>query len=371
MNKLARLIEERGYRPDFDAAIDLARREEVHGLGHIRTLDDYLQHLDNLLRWAPRYQGDARVFEQNLLAVYFYLSQEPVKRLQTPIVPGREGQSRTPLSDWLVDYVRAIGAFHSTPESAARVDSFREDPLFHWHDYMPPPGGYLTFNQFFARHIKPGMRPVARPWDDSILVSPTDSQLVGCWQIAHASTVHVREGITVKGLRWSIDQLLAGSPHASRFAGGIFTHSFLDTFDYHRWHTPVRGKVIEARVIQGQVYMDVTVRPAIVSGERVNVLDVIDGTGYQFAQTRGLVILDSPLGLVACLPIGMAEISSVILTAEEGVTLRKGEELGYFQAGGSDFVMLFERASNVRLLSRPGEHVRQGMWIGSAMGVAL
>ena len=42
---------------------------------------------------------------------------------------------------------------------------------------------------------------------------------------------------------------------------------------------------------------------------------------------------------MACPPIGMAQLSSVVLTAEVGVTLRNGEELGYFQFGGSDFVM--------------------------------
>ena len=62
----------------------------------------------------------------------------------------------------------------------------------------------------------------------------------------------------------------------------------------------------------------------------VNHLNALDGTGYQFVQTRGLVVIDSPIGLVACLPMGMAQVSSVVLTAEVGVTFHKGEELGYF-----------------------------------------
>ena len=46
------------------------------------------------------------------------------------------------------------------------------------------------------------------------------------------------------------------------------------------------------------------------------------------------------IGLVACLPMGMAQVPSVVITAEEGVALREGEELGYFQFGGSEFVMV-------------------------------
>jgi len=62
----------------------------------------------------------------------------------------------------------------------------------------------------------------------------------------------------------------------------------------------------------------------------------------------------------------MAQVSSINITAEEGVTLHKGEELGYFKFGGSDFVMCFERSSNVQLTVQPNEHVQQGTCIGKA-----
>jgi phosphatidylserine decarboxylase len=97
-----------------------------------------------------------------------------------------------------------------------------------------------------------------------------------------------------------------------------------------------------------------------------NHLSAVDGTGYQFFQTRGLIVIDSPFGLVACLPMGMAQVSSVTITAEKGVTLRKGEELGYFKFGGSDFVMCFERSSNVQITTQPNVHVQQGTCIGQA-----
>ncbi len=241
---------------------------------------------------------------------------------------------------------------------------------------MPPPASYLpeddykayrTFNQFFARHTKPGMRPIAGLTDNSIVVSPADSTFVGWWQISEKSKIYVEQNkLNVKGIQWSIHQLLEGSDYADRFKGGIFTHSFLNTFDYHRWHTPVQGKVLEARVIQGQAFLDVKVKKAKVDGKKVHALNALDGTGYQFLQTRGLVIIDSPIGLVACLPMGMAQVSSVVLTAEPGVTLHKGEELGYFQFGGSDFVMVFERSSNINLTAQPNVHYQQGTAIGTA-----
>ena len=369
---LVALIEQHGWQDTFQAAITRAQSQSVHSLNGIQVLDDYLGWIDALVTWAPRERGDTRFIYDKLAEFYFFLDQEPVKSLQSPIGPAEGAQALTPLSAWIKAFARAWGSYLDTVDSAKEVDSFRTNPLFNWDEYMPPPSGYLTFNQFFARHVKPGMRPIADLGDDHALVSPADSTFIGWWQISEQSKIYVENNsLDVKGLQWSIHQLLEGSAYADRFRGGIFTHSFLNTFDYHRWHSPVRGRVLEARVIQGQACMDIGVKSAIVGGQARNVLDARDGTGYQFVQTRGLVVIDSPIGLVACLPMGMAQVSSVVITAEAGKTLHKGEELGYFQFGGSDFVMVFERASNVQLVSQQQVHYNQGTWIGRASPYAM
>jgi phosphatidylserine decarboxylase precursor len=369
---LAALIEKHGWQSNFQTAIKNAQSHGVHSIKGIQDLGDYLAWIDALVTWAPRERGDTRFIYDKLAEFYFFLDQEPVKGLQSPIRPGEGGQNLTPLSAWIKTYARAWGSYLDTTESAKEVDSFRTNPLFNWDEYMPPPSGYFTFNQFFARHVKPGMRPIAGLRDDHALVSPADSTFVGWWQINEQSKIYVEKNtLDIKGLQWSIHQLLEGSAYVDRFRGGIFTHSFLNTFDYHRWHAPVQGKILEARVIQGQAFMDIGVKSAIVDGKTENVLDARDGTGYQFVQTRGLVVIDSPIGFVACLPMGMAQVSSVVITAEVGQTLHKGEELGYFQFGGSDFVMVFERTSNVQLISQPHIHYNQGSWIGNAYPYAM
>ena len=372
VEQLVALIEKHGWQGSFQAAIKNAQSHEVRSVKGIQVLDDYLTWIDALVTWAPRERGDTRFIYAKLAEFYFFLDQEPVKSLQSPIRPGEGVQDLTPLSAWIKEYARAWGSYLDTVESAREVDSFRTNPMFNWDEYMPPPSGYFTFNQFFARHVKPGMRPIAGLHDDSVLVNPVDSTFVGWWQISEQSKIYVEKNrLDIKGIQWSIHQLLEGSAFADRFRGGIFTHCFLNTFDYHRWHAPVQGKILEARVIQGQASLDVRVKSEIVDGKTVNVLDARDGTGYQFVQTRGLVVIDSPIGLVACLPLGMAQVSSVVITAEAGTTLHKGEELGYFQFGGSDFVMVFERASNVQLVSQPNIHYNQGSWLGNAYPYAM
>ena len=178
----------------------------------------------------------------------------------------------------------------------------------------------------------------------------------------------------MKSLRWSLDELLADSPFRDRFRSGIFMHSFLNTTDYHRLHTPVSGRVLESRVIHGQVYLDVIAKPTSDDDDahqltREPVLHAQDGTGYQFSQARGLLVLESSIGLVAVLPVGMCQVSSVVMTADVGVKLRKGEEFAYFQFGGSDVVMLFEASANVSLIMQPGVHYKQGNWIGQSFPV--
>ncbi len=365
VDRLTTLIEQHRWTELFQQALAHAAAQQIPQIAHIRTLPDYLHYIDEMVRWAPRESGDSRLVHDKLVEFHFILDQPPLRALQSPIEPSSRPQVLTPLSQWISDYAVAWGGHLDTPASAVHVDSFRTNPAFRWSDYMPPPSGYMSFNQFFARHVRPGRRPVADLADSRVVVAPADANFIGAWPIADDSSVCVAEPeLDLKGMRWTIAQLLDGSGYAGRFAGGVFTHSALRTFDYHRWHAPLEGTVLEARIIQGQAWLDVTAVEIEVDGIRRKVLRAMEGTGYQFVQTRGLVVLDTPAGLVACLPVGMAQVSSVVITAEQGTRVRKGEELGYFQFGGSDFVMVFERSAHLEMLCDEGQHFLQGEEVG-------
>lgn len=72
--------------------------------------------------------------------------------------------------------------------------------------------------------------------------------------------------------------------------------------------------------------------------------------------------LHGGVGPAAIVPVGMTLISSVALEPEVGAELRKGDELGYFQFGGSDIVMLFP--GNVVLEARLERSICRGQRIG-------
>ena len=252
---------------------------------------------------------------------------------------------------WIKKYMGARGHFMDTPPSAARISSYTAVPNWHIKDYDADPSGWMTFNQFFAREIKPGKRPIAEPSNDKVIVSPADSVFEGVWDIDANSNV------TVKGVTWPIAELLEGSPYRDAFKNGMYTHTFLNANDYHRYHVPVAGVIKEVRKIEGRVYMDIVRRP---DGS----LQAVDGDTYQYNQERGLIVIDSPeVGLVAVLPIGMGPISSVNLMPEVGSRLQKGEEFGYFMFGGSDIVMLFQN-KNVVINAEVGKKYLQGQRIG-------
>lgn len=365
VEKLAELIVNHGWQMAFEDALHAVAAQNVPQMAPIKSLDDYLRYINDMVRWAPREAGDSRLVHDKLVEFHFVLDQPSLRALQSPIEPSGRSGSLTPLSQWITEYAVDWGRYLDSPASAVHIDSFRTNPAFHWADYMPPPSGYHTFNQFFARHVRPGRRPVDAAADDEVVVSPADANFIGAWPIGDDSSIHVQDAaLDLKGMRWSIGQLLQGSDFAEHFAGGVFTHSALRTFDYHRWHAPLAGMVLEARIIQGQAWLDVTAVEVEVDGIKRNILRAMEGTGYQFVQTRGLVVLDTPAGLVACLPVGMAQVSSVVITAEVGSFIRKGEELGYFQFGGSDFVMVFQRDAQLQMECRDEQHFLQGQAVG-------
>jgi len=367
---LAEMIRKNKWEDKFGKAIKIANDKNVPVIEHVKTLKQYLDWINELLYWVPTENHSGQNIDDHISAFYFIADQKPLSALQNKIIPYDTSLPLTPFSDWMEKYANALGLFLDTPESLTKESeqTLYDSPIYNMDEYLRPRGGWKSFNQIFARYFKPGYRPIAAISDQTVIISPADSTFAGQWEIRENSNV------TVKNLNWKISELLEGSPYKDRFKDGLFMHAYLSPTDYHRQHAPIGGKVLEARVIQGQVYQEVAAKPADdIHGKHDlhlrRVYDDSDNTGYQFAQTRGLIVLDTPIGLVGVLPIGMSQVSSVILTAEVGVTLRKGEEISYFQFGGSDIIMVFESSSNISFTARPCVHYKMGTRIAQAYPV--
>jgi len=217
----------------------------------ITSAEGFLQFANRLLKWIPHENFEGKDVYWTLCVFYFVLDQAPLIDHQTPIHSDSVGKPLTWLSAWIVCYAQRIGSFMDTPESitATSFQSFMNSPSFNIKECVVPPGGFKTFNELFARRLLPGRRPIAGPANDNVVVFPADSTFDGAWDIGEDSQVDI------KGISWPIAALLDDSQYKNDFKGGIWTHSFLNTFDYHRQHAPVKGKVVEAKVIQGAAYL--------------------------------------------------------------------------------------------------------------------
>lgn len=370
-------------------AVDLAvKKVDLLTQWGITDHHRYLCFLSGMLSWIPSDIADGKLIYFTLCLCYFVLDQPPLAEFSTPIDPKFVNvRPYKPLSEWTIKFAKEIGKWMDKPGSitAKAVQSFMDSPLYNYAeadapDPNSPTGGYKTFNELFARKLKVGMRPISAgnihdPDYNRLITYPADSTFDGAWPVD--DDVEVK----IKTLRWKIGDLLQGSAYAGKFRGGIWMHAFLNTYDYHRQHAPVGGIIREAKVIEGLTYLQVTADeekkeliprrgwvPLPTDAEDVKTrkelygeLDAPDDAGYQFMQARGCIIIENELlGHVAVLPIGMAQVSSVVLSPgiEPGKHIKKGEEISYFQFGGSDIVLVFERDANVHIMGARGKDAK-------------
>jgi phosphatidylserine decarboxylase len=189
---------------------------------------------------------------------------------------------------------------------------------------------YKTFNEFFYRALKPGVRPIA-PGDDAAVLPADGRHLV-------FPDVDRAEGFYVKGAKFTLAELL-GEAHlppdqqalAARFAGGAMLISRLAPPDYHRFHFPVAGKTTEPRLIPGWYYS-------------VHPIEVRHNLRYLVENRRMVTLVESPaFGPVAMVEIGATCVGRIRQTFIPGRTVAKGEEKGLFAFGGSCVITLFGR----------------------------
>lgn len=291
------------------------------------------------------------------ICYFYFLVDQPVKDITGQNLFKNAIQYVPKFSDWLRDFANAWGDYLDTPESFtdATYQQFYDDPKFRLQtgDYEPR-SNWDTFNRFFSRYLaSPDKRPIADRGDDSVVVSPADSVPQGVWNIDENSNISVddgEDGLQIKNVRYfNVNDLLGPDLEEFHniFANGVLTHTFLNVYDYHRYHFAVGGDIEGVASIQQNVALEVS------WDDDSDSYVPIDSTGWQFTQTRGVVIVNTgdKFGRVALIPMGMAHVSSVNFEdyVKVGHSVDKGDMLGTFLFGGSDFVMLFEKQAGFQI----------------------
>jgi phosphatidylserine decarboxylase len=200
---------------------------------------------------------------------------------------------------------------------------------------------YGSFNDFFTRPLRPGVRPLA----EADFVCPVDGAIS---QFGAIDDHHI---VQAKGHRFTTTELVGGDGAlASQFRDGSFANLYLSPKDYHRLHMPCDGRLTRMIYVPGALF---SVNPVTARGvpnlfarnERVVCVFASPEHGDFVMVLVGATIVGSMAtvwhGVVN--PKRTGRVSEWTY-ADQAVVLKKGEEMGRFLLG-STIVMLFRKDS--------------------------
>ncbi len=303
--------------------------------------------INALLDWPMATESGYNVFSNALvnqqlkkILVYWsqFLSTEASRYVLTECVSRLDPETR--VAPWLGEWAQsqmvevatsALGEGPDpTPDTFGKIfDCNPEDPYY----------GFGSWDDFFTRTFRPGVRPISGVGDDSVIVNACES-----------APLQVKTGVPLdaefwlKGQPYSLENMLDFDEHAPRFEGGTVYQAFLSALSFHRWHSPVSGTVCKAYVVNGSYYLENAYEgfrnPSGADPSAPN-----DSQPFLTAvATRALIFIeaDNPrIGLMCVMPVGMAEVSSCEITVKAGQRVEKGDPLGMFHFGGSTHCLIF------------------------------
>ena len=302
---------------------------------HLESVDQLLRLVNEVLTLAPEFGDQAVTLPLNAILDWtmgttagFAVYRDPrfnamLKKVLTAWCEFLSSSaSRYVLNDgptgWLSDAAR----------EAVGIEQFQHDPD---DEYW----GFTSWNDYFTRRLADGARPVADPDDDSVIVSACEST-----PCSIRTGVQRQDQFWIKSQPYSLVDLLAGDESVDQFVGGTVYQAFLSATDYHRWHAPVAGTVVRAFVQEGTYFSEA-------DSEGPDAVDPTNSQGYlAHVSARAIIVLDADdpvIGLLAFVAVGMVEVSSCLIdpAITPGAHVGKGDELGYFQFGGSTHCLVF------------------------------
>lgn len=240
---------------------------------------------------------------------------------------------------------RAAGAFLDTRASVCLIPPFVSHAGICLSDYEQR--SFHSFNDFFTRHLAPGVRTVDHTPD--ALIAPCDGNL---------SVYPIRQGmvIPVKGVPYSIAGLLRSQALANRFEGGLCLVFRLCVDHYHRYAFFDTGRLLRSYHIPGILH---TVRPVALESHPVFI-----------ENTRSVSLMRTcHFGLAVQVEVGAMLVGRIHNHA--GVThFVRGEEKGYFEYGGSTIVLLLQRDAVIPDTRFPLGGAERSVQFGEAIGYA-
>ena len=214
---------------------------------------------------------------------------------------------------------RLFGLWYDSALSRGKIKAVIDELSIDMAEAQRPAADFSSFNDFFARHLKPEARPYSDDPDE--IVSPADGRVLVFPKLDRDVFV------PVKGHPMSITSMLPGQ--AKQFLGGALAIVRLCPADYHRYHFPAGGQILSSQDIPGALH---SVNPiALGAGPDV------------FGENKrcNTLIKNEKIGTYCFSEIGAFGVGSIINTTASGA-VSKMQEKGYFKFGGSTVVVVFQ-----------------------------
>lgn len=215
----------------------------------------------------------------------------------------------------------------------------------------PDPAAYSSFNSFFTRELKPGVRPLA----DSEWICPVDGA------ISQLGRIQGDQIFQAKGHSYSTQALVGGDAQlAAQFQDGHFATIYLSPRDYHRIHMPCAGRLLRMIHVPGDLF---SVNPTTARGV----------PGLFARNERVVCVFEGKHGPFVMVLVGATIVGSMATTwhgvvnpprpghvrewnyADKNIHLEQGAEMGRFLLG-----------STVVLLTPPGPLQFNADWCATA-----
>ena len=201
------------------------------------------------------------------------------------------------------------------------------------------PAAYATFNQFFTRPLRPGVRPLA----DADWICPVDGAVSQLGAITGDAGDQIFQA---KGHHYSTQALVGGDAQlAAQFAHGHFATIYLSPRDYHRIHMPCAGRLLRMIHVPGELF---SVNPTTTRGV----------PGLFARNERVVCVFEGEFGPFVLVLVGATVVGSMATVwhgvvnpprpgklrewsyTDQHIRLQRGEEMGRFLLGSTVVLLM-------------------------------
>jgi len=222
------------------------------------------------------------------------------------------------------------GAFQDLTISQKKIAPFIKNFNIPMQDYLPEKGRnnespYSSFNNFFIRRFKTGIREFVK--NENEMAAFSEARYFGY------TSVHDNEEVPVKGHYLKPKELLANVSWETTFHDGPLLLARLCPVDYHRFHYPDDGVILDDYRVSGVLH---SVNPLALKAKQ----DIL------ITNERHVTIIETKnFGKLAFIEVGAICVGKIVQSSPllKGKAIKRGDEKGYFLFGGSTVIVIGEK----------------------------